>query len=74
VRHRRRDRRPWTFGKLIQTSSYGLVTLAFVIGGAIMAAGGIVEILLGVPAEWKPLEVRPERLPAHLSAYDRVTA
>jgi MFS family permease len=47
---------PWTFGKLIQTSSYGLVTIAFVIGGAIMAAGGIVEILLGVPAERKPLE------------------
>jgi MFS family permease len=47
---------PWTFGKLIQTSSYGLVTVAFVIGGAIMAAGGIVEILLGVPAERKPLE------------------
>ena len=47
---------PWTFGKLIQTSSYGVVTIAFVIGGAIMAAGGIVEIWLGVPAERKPLE------------------
>jgi len=47
---------PWTFGKLIQTSSYGLVTVAFVIGGAIMAAGGIVELLLGVEAERKPLE------------------
>jgi MFS family permease len=47
---------PWTFGKLIQTGSYGQVTVAFVIGGAIMAAGGIVEILLGVPAERKPLE------------------
>jgi MFS family permease len=47
---------PWTFGKLIQTSSYGLVTIAFVIGGAIMAAGGIVEIFLGVEAERKPLE------------------
>ncbi len=47
---------PWTFGKLIQTSSYGLVTVAFVIGGAIMAAGGIVEIFLGVEAARRPLE------------------
>ena len=47
---------PWTFGKLIQTSSYGLVTVAFVIGGAIMALGGIVEIFLGVDAERRPLE------------------
>jgi MFS family permease len=48
---------PWTFGKLIQTSSYGLVTIAFVIGGAIMAVGGIVELFLGVPAERRPLEM-----------------
>ncbi|HKB93098.1 MAG TPA: MFS transporter [Gaiellaceae bacterium] len=47
---------PWTFGKLIQTGSYGQVTTAFVIGGAIMAIGGIVEIFLGVPAERRPLE------------------
>ena len=47
---------PWTFGKLIQTGSYGLVTVAFLIGGAIMAAGGIVEVFLGVEAEQKPLE------------------
>ena len=47
---------PWTFGTLIQTSSYGLVTIAFVIGGAIMAAGGIVEIFLGVEAARRPLE------------------
>ena len=30
---------PWTFGKMIQTNSYGWVTLAFVIGGVIMALG-----------------------------------
>jgi MFS family permease len=47
---------PWTFGKLIETDSYGLVTLAFVIGGAIMAIGGVVEILLGVEAAGKSLE------------------
>ena len=42
---------PWTFGKLIETGSYGNVTIAFVIGGVIMAIGGVVEILLGVEAE-----------------------
>ncbi|MEN3342028.1 MAG: hypothetical protein V7644_1432 [Actinomycetota bacterium] len=47
---------PWTFGKLIETNSVGYVTIAFVIGGAIMAIGGIVEILLGVAAEKRPLE------------------
>jgi MFS family permease len=47
---------PWTFGKLIETGSVGNVTVAFVIGGVIMAIGGVVEILLGVPAEGKSLE------------------
>ncbi len=47
---------PWTFGKLIETGSYGNVTIAFVIGGVIMAIGGVVEILLGVEAEGKSLE------------------
>jgi MFS family permease len=47
---------PWTFGKLIETDSYGLVSLAFVIGGTIMAIGGVVEILLGVEAAGKSLE------------------
>jgi MFS family permease len=47
---------PWTFGKLIETDSYGLVAMAFVIGGAIMAIGGVVEILLGVEAAGKSLE------------------
>jgi MFS family permease len=47
---------PWTFGKLIATESYGWVTLGFVIGGVIMAIGGVVEMLLGVDAEGKSLE------------------
>jgi MFS family permease len=47
---------PWTFGKLIQTDSYAWVTFAFVIGGVVMAIGGIVEILLGVSAERRSLE------------------
>ncbi len=47
---------PWTFGKMIQTGSYGWVTLAFVIGGVIMAIGGLIEVLLGVNAEGKSLE------------------
>jgi MFS family permease len=47
---------PWTFGKMIETDSYGWVTFAFVIGGVVMAIGGIVEILLGVSAERRSLE------------------
>jgi MFS family permease len=68
---------PWTFGKLIETKSVGLVTMAFVIGAAIMAIGGIVEILLGVEAAQKPLEAvaRPinavRRQPAAVGARAR---
>jgi MFS family permease len=60
---------PWTFGKMIATGSYGWVTLAFVIGGVIMAVGGVVEILLGVAAEQRSLEevARP------VTAVDRPT-
>jgi MFS family permease len=47
---------PWTFGKLIETGDVGYVTIAFVIGGVIMAIGGVVEILLGVDAEGRSLE------------------
>jgi MFS family permease len=47
---------PWTFGKLIETKSIDDVTIAFAIGGVIMAIGGVVEILLGVNAERKSLE------------------
>jgi MFS family permease len=68
---------PWTFGKLIETKSVGLVTMAFVIGAAIMAIGGIVEILLGVEAAQKSLEAvaRPinavRRQPAAVGARAR---
>jgi MFS family permease len=47
---------PWTFGKLIETGDVAYVTIAFVIGGAIMAVGGGVELLLGVEAAQRPLE------------------
>jgi MFS family permease len=47
---------PWTFGKLIETGSVGNVTMAFAIGGVMMAIGGIVEILIGVEAAGKALE------------------
>ncbi len=47
---------PWTFGKLIETGDVSYVTIAFVIGGVMMAIGGIVEILLGVEAAGKSLE------------------
>ena len=47
---------PWTFGKMIETGSVAWVTLAFVVGGTIMAIGGVIEILLGVEAAGKSLE------------------
>jgi MFS family permease len=70
---------PWTFGEMIQTGSYGWVTAAFVIGGIVMAAGGVIEILLGVAAERRSLEavarplnaVRRGRLPAAAAAGGR---
>ncbi|HVS85394.1 MAG TPA: MFS transporter, partial [Gaiellaceae bacterium] len=70
---------PWTFGKLIQTGSVGWVTIAFVIGGAIMAIGGVVEILLGVEAAGLSLEkvakplnaVRAQTQPASAAAGSR---
>jgi MFS family permease len=47
---------PLLFGHLIATNNRGLVMLAFLIGSAVMALGGIAEIFLGVKAEQTPLE------------------
>jgi hypothetical protein len=47
---------PLLFGHLIATGSRGWVTVAFLIGAAVMALGGIAEIFLGVRAEQTPLE------------------
>lgn len=47
---------PLLFGRLIGSSDRGTVAIAFYIGAAVMALGGMVEILLGVRAEQATLE------------------
>lgn len=47
---------PWLFGGLIGTGDAGLVAVGFYIGAAVMAVGGLVEIVYGVPAEQASLE------------------
>src|SRR5581483_4822036 len=47
---------PVLFGNLIATKHPGPVALGYLIGGVLMAAGGVVEIVLGVDAEQRPLE------------------
>ena len=64
----------WTFGKLIQTGSIDDVTLAFLIGGAIMILGGVVEMLLGVNAERKSLEAVAQPINAVKSRMQREPA
>jgi MFS family permease len=47
---------PLLFGHLISTNSRGWVFVAFIIGAAVMALGGIAELFLGVRAEQTQLE------------------
>jgi MFS family permease len=47
---------PLLFGHLINTGDAGQVALGFYIGAAVMAIGGIAELLFGVEAAQKPLE------------------
>jgi MFS family permease len=47
---------PLLFGKLIATGHKGPVAIAFLIGAAVMALGGIAELLFGVKAEGEQLE------------------
>jgi MFS family permease len=47
---------PLLFANLIASGSRGQVATAFLIGAAVMAVGGIVEIFFGVKAEQVPLE------------------
>src|SRR5581483_9125120 len=44
------------FGNLIASGNRGEVATAFFIGAAVMALGGIVELIFGVKAEQVPLE------------------
>jgi len=47
---------PLLFGQLINSGERGLVVWSFLIGAAVMAASGFVELWLGVAAERRPLE------------------
>jgi len=47
---------PLLFGQMIDSGDRGLVALSFLIGAAVMAIAGLVEVWLGVSAEQKRLE------------------
>ena len=47
---------PLLFGQLIESGVRGQVMLSFLIGAAVMALGGVVELMWGVKAEGKRLE------------------
>jgi MFS family permease len=47
---------PLLFGQLIGSGQRGLVAVAFLIGAAVMAVGGLVELVWGVKAEGRQLE------------------
>jgi MFS family permease len=47
---------PFLFGKMIESGEESQVAIAFFIGAAVMALGGIVELFLGVKAEQQDLE------------------
>jgi MFS family permease len=47
---------PLLFGRLISSGSFGEVAIAFWIGAAVMAIGGVAELFLGVRAEGVALE------------------
>jgi MFS family permease len=47
---------PLLFGNFINSGNRQLVAIGFLIGAAVMAVGGIAELVLGVKAERRPLE------------------
>ena len=47
---------PFLFGKMIESGEESQVAIAFFIGAAVMAIGGVVELVLGVKAEGEQLE------------------
>lgn len=56
---------PLLFGRLIESGERGQVAVAFLIGAAVMAVGGIVELVFGVKAEGRDLESLARPLTAH---------
>jgi MFS family permease len=62
---------PYLFGKMIESGEESQVAIAFYIGAAIMAIGGIVELFLGVRAERESLEDIAKPLTAEEAEGDR---
>lgn len=56
---------PLLFGQLIESESRANVAIAFCIGAAVMALGGLAELVLGVKAERTALEDLATPLTAH---------
>jgi hypothetical protein len=48
---------PWLYGQLIgDGTNHGMLTIGYLIGAAVMIAGGLVEVFLGIDAEGRSLE------------------
>jgi MFS family permease len=47
---------PLLFGQLINSGQRGQVVWSFLIGAAVMAVAGLIELWLGIAAEQRPLE------------------
>jgi MFS family permease len=62
---------PLLFGKLIATGHEGQVAIGFLIGAAVMALGGVAELLFGVKAEGEQLEDIAQPLTAEDAEQDR---
>ena len=60
---------PLLFGRVIESGDRGAVAMSFLIAAAVMAVGGIVELIFGVKAEGQNLE----NLAAPLTSADQET-
>jgi MFS family permease len=57
---------PWLFGVLIQGEGRGGIVLGYLLGAALMGVAVVVELILGVKAEGKPLEEVAPPLSSHV--------
>ena len=55
---------PWLFGQLIEANSAWALSGGYCVAGALMMAGAVAELFLGVDAEGKSLEDIAEPLSA----------
>jgi MFS family permease len=62
---------PFLFGRMIESGEESQVAIAFFLGAAVMAIGGLVEIFLGVKAEKQELEDIAKPITAHDAERER---